>query len=173
MSSPAKATPNRKEHAIMTDLMILRNSLYKNSESVRERLAPFPHAWRDMKLLLYLVNKVQGELLKTMPDMRVDYYYRLAESAHMTVEIPGPLHKGRHILITDTNLASLTESAMRAECSVCLLEGKEATRCPIRQALLEVAPPNELMEKAPMAYTFGCEYQSIASSLMEGKDVKL
>lgn len=164
--------PNRQENALMLDLMLLRNTLVKNGEAVRERLKGAPHGWRDMRLLWYLVNKLQEELLKTMPDRRVAYYNQMAQHGQVIIDIPGPIPRGRHILITDEHLAAITTAAMDGECALCLKEGKEVQRCPIRQALLEVAPPTQV-SSGDRAWWAGCEYQKAASALVQGKEVTI
>lgn len=164
--------PNRQENALMLDLMLVRNTLAKNSEAVRGRLKSVPHGWRDMRLLWHLVNRLQQELLKTMPDRRVAYYDQMARHGQVIIDIPGPIPRGRHILITDEHLAALTEAAMRGECTLCLKEGKEKQRCLIRQALLETAPPSEI-QTGESAWWRPCEYQRAASALMRDEEVTI
>lgn len=175
MSRPdeqGRRMPNRQENALMLDLMLVRNTLARNSEAARERLKASPHGWRDLRLLWYLVNKVQEELLSTVPDKRIAYYNQMARHGQVIIDIPGPIPRGRHILITDDHLAAITEAAMRGECALCLKEGKEAQRCPIRQALMEVAPPAEI-SSGGKAWWAGCEYQKAGSALVRGEKVTL
>lgn len=155
----------------MLDLMMLRNSLAKHSEAVKDRLKVCPHAWRDMRLLWYLVNKLQIQLLNTMPDRRILYYDQMARHGKVIIDIPGPIPKGRHILITEKRLAAITEAAMRGECALCIKDGREAQRCPIRDALLEAAPPAVINEK--IDWFTSCEYQKAAKALERGETIKL
>ena len=101
-----KKTPNREENALMLDLMMLRNSIASHSEAVRERLKAYPHAWRDMRLLWYLVNKLQNQLLNTMPDRRILYYDQMARHGKVIIDIPGPIPKGRNTLRSSPNTSS-------------------------------------------------------------------
>jgi len=173
MSKPQgnKTAPNRQENAMMLYLMALLNTLNKNSDAVKDRLSAFRYGWRDMRLLLRLVNKIQIMLLHTMPDKRLDYYAKIAEFGKITIDIPGPIPRGRHILITDQHLAAITEAAMRAECAFCVKDGKEVQRCPIRAALLEVAPPSAIIEK--FDWFTSCEYQEAAKALERGETIRL
>lgn len=163
--------PNRQENALMLDLMILRNTLAKNSEAVKERLKAHPYAWRDMRLLWHLVNKLQAQLLDTMPDRRVLYYDQMAKHAKVTIDIPGPIPKSSHILIEKKRLAAITEAAMRGECALCIKDGTEAQHCPIRDALLEVAPPGAINNRANNWAS--CEYWNAASALVRGEDTTI
>ena len=166
-----KKTPNREENAIMLDLMMLRNSIASHSEAVRERLKAYPYGWRDMRLLWSLVNKLQNQLLNTMPDRRILYYDQMARHGKVIIDIPGPIPKGRNILITEKRLAAITEAAMRGECALCVKDGTEAQRCPIREALLEVAPPEKVNDG--QHWWAGCEYWNAASALVRGEEVTI
>ena len=173
MSKPQgnKTMPNRQENAMMLYLMALLNTLNRNSEAVKDRLSVFRYGWRDLRLLLRLVDKVQIMLLHTMPDKRLDYYAKIAEHGKVIVDIPGPIPKGRHILITDKNLAAITEAAMRAECVLCMKDGKGVKGCPIRAALLEVAPPAAINEHYD--WYNPCEYHEPARALEHGETIRL
>lgn len=166
-----RTMPNRRENAFMMDLMMVRNSLAKNSEAVRERMARYPHAWRDIRLLWHLVNKLQGQLVDTMPDRRIAYYQQMAAHAKVTIDIPGPVPRGSHMLISEKHLAAITEAAMRRECALCIKDGKEMQRCPIREALLEVAPP-ETVNDGRQWWT-RCEYWNAASALVRGEEISI
>ena len=163
--------PNKHEHALMLDLMMLRNSLAHHGEAARQRLNCYPYAWRDMRLLWHLVNKLQGQLIDTMPDRRVAYYEQMARQGQVIIDIPGPIPRGRHILIGEKHLAAIMEAAIRGECALCIKEGKEVQRCPIREALLEVAPPETVSDCRD--WWTGCEYRSAASALIQGEEISI
>ena len=138
---------------------------------MKDRLSVFRYGWRDMRLLLRLVDKVQIMLLHTMPDKRVDYYAKIAEFGKVIIDLPGPIPKGRHILITESHLAAITEAAMRSECAFCMKEGKDVKQCPIRAALLEVAPPSAILNN--FDWFTPCEYREAGKALEHGKDITL
>lgn len=165
-----RKNPNRKEHTLMLDLMVLRHTLASNMDAVNERLSYWPYGKRDMHLLFRLVDKLQAQLLLTMPPQRNQYYQHVAREAEVIVEIPGPVPRGRYITISEKYLTTIVSAAMAGECMMCLREGKEVTRCPIREALLEVAPPAQLADDRPHA---GCEYWRIASSVVGEEDAEL
>ncbi|MBR4711501.1 MAG: hypothetical protein IKP10_05665 [Clostridia bacterium] len=169
MRAEEKTMPNRRENALMMDLMMVRNTIYKNADAVRERLRPFRNGWRDLRLLMTLVNKTQDRLILTMPDKRVAYYDKLASYAQVIIDIPGPVPRGRHILVTDEHLAAVCEAAMKGECALCARTGREAQRCRIREALLEAAPPETV--SGPRTLRLDCEYQEAANALLRGEEV--
>ena len=162
-----KTKPNKAENFFMMDLMILKNSLAVRMDAVRDRLEKVNrYGWRDLRLLFSLVDRLQSQLVQTMPESRLDYYAALARSGRYHLDIEGPVRQGRMVLISDIHLAQLCEAVMESECLMCLKTGSEVDKCPIRQALLEVAPPTEINE-------YRCEYEGAARSLVRGEEVRI
>lgn len=162
-----KTKPNKAENFFMMDLMILKNSLAVRMDAVKDRLRKVNrYGWRDLRLLFSLVDRIQSQLVQTMPESRLDYYAALARSGRYHLDIEGPVRQGRMVLISDIHLAQLCEAVMESECLMCLKTGSEVDKCPIRQALLEVAPPTDING-------FRCEYEGAARSLVRGEEVRI
>lgn len=165
-----KTKPNKRENEFMLNLMILRNTLRTNAPSCRERARlAGKWVWRDIRLMLTLVNRVQEKMLRTMPASRDEYYSAYAKHGHYELHIDGPVRAARHLLVTDKHLGSICEAAMKSECILCMREGSEINRCELREALLEAAPPTDLQEGLYMK----CEYRDAAGALVQGKDVTI
>lgn len=163
-----KTKPNRRENEFMLNLMVLRNTLKVNAPACRERArAAGKWIWRDIRLLLTLVCRIQEAMLRTMPESRDEYYTAYAMSGHYELHIDGPIRTARHLLITDRHLAAMAEAAMKSECILCMREGSEIGKCPLREALLETAVPTEIQE----GRWEKCEYRDAAGKLVQGKDV--
>ena len=164
---PEKKNPNRKENEFMLNLMILRNALFAHAPAIRERARQAGrYTWRDIRLAARLVEKIQDALIRTMPPGRDQYYAGYAEHGHYELMINGPIRNKRLVLISDIHLAQLCEAVMESECLMCLKTGTEVDKCPIRQALLEVAPPTEING-------YRCEYEGAARSLVRGEEVRI
>ena len=170
-TAKAQTMPNRGEHLFLTDTMILRNSLVRHGEAVRDRLRDYGYrwAWRDIRLLISLVTRLQDQLLATVPPKRQAYYDRLATAGVYRVEMPGPVDH-RYVWADAEDLAALTEAAMLTECAMCVREGKELRECRLRQALLALAPLTQTDESDRFAT---CEYRDTASSLISGRETHL
>lgn len=162
--------PNKKENIFIQDIMILRNDLVRYSESVRARLASFPGAWRDIRLMLYLVRKIQALLLDTLPDNKVVQMQNIAMHGKFFIEMPGPIRKTRFVTLEESELTALMQAAMSNECVMCLREGKEIKRCPLRAALIAAAPPEKIIENPPL---FSCEYRDIGCAIFRGENVEM
>ena len=162
-----RTKPNKHENMFMLDLMVLRNTLATRMGAVRERLEQVnPHAWRDLRLMYSLVRRIQSQMLDTMPDSRLEYYAALARNGRYHLDIEGPVRQGRMVLISDVNLARLCEAVMESECLMCLKDGAEVEKCPIRKILLEVSPPSAVLE-------YRCEYADAARELVRGEEVRI
>lgn len=168
--SDDKKMPNQQENIFLHDIMILRNDLVRYSESVHARLAPSPGAWRDLRLMLHLVRKIQATLLDTVPDSKVAQLYHVSQHGQFFIEMPGPVRKNRFVTVGESDLSVLMQAAMANECVMCLREGKEIKRCPLRAALIQVTPPGKIIENPPL---LGCEYRDIGCAIARGEYVEL
>ena len=166
-AQPERTKPNRKENEFMLNLMVLRNTMFANAPSCRERAKRAGrYVWRDIRLLQTLVNRVQERLIQTMPKSREDIYAAYAQGGHYELHMDGPIRTPRHILVTDKHMGVLCEAAMRSECLMCMREGSEIGQCALREALLEVAAPTELQE----GRWTRCEYRDAASQVIQGEE---
>lgn len=165
-----KTKPNKRENEFFLNLMILRNTLAKNAPACRERARlAGKWVWRDIRLMLTLVSRIQDRMLRTMPASRDEYYSAYARHGHYELHIDGPVRTARHLLVTDKHLAAMAEAAMKSECILCMREGSEIGRCELREALLESAAPSCIDESGSMFRK--CEYREAAGQLIQGKDV--
>ena len=165
-----RTKPDKRENEFMLNLMILRNSLRRNAPACRERARlAGKWVWRDIRLMLTLVNRIQEKLLRTMPESRDEYYSAYARFGHYELKIDGPVRTSRHLLITDKHLATICEAAMTNECVLCMREGAEIGKCALREALLESAAPRAV-ENGDSPFR-RCEYREAAGQLVHGEDV--
>lgn len=165
-----RTKPNRRENEFMMNLMILRNTLRTNAPSCRERARlAGKWIWRDIRLMLTLVDRIQTAMMRTMPEGRDDYYTAYAMHGHYELHMDGPVRTPRQVLISDRNLAAMAEAAMESECILCMREGNEIDRCMLREALLEVAAPTEV--QADDGRIRKCEYRDAAGALVHGTEV--
>ena len=169
-AKPARTKPNRRENEFMLNLMILRNALVAFGPVVRDRARRAGKTtWRDIRLMTRLCCKVQDQMLETMPASKDDYYRAYAEHGHYELQMNGPVRNKRVVLISDKYLGALCETAMENECLTCFLEGNEIGGCLLRQALLEVAPPTEVLD----GRWTKCEYREAARQLIREEEVNV
>lgn len=167
-AKPVRTKPNRRENEFMLNMMILRNALVAFGPVVRERARRAGKTtWRDIRLMTRLCCKVQDQMLATMPASKDDYYRAYAEHGHYELQMNGPVRNRRVVLISDKYLGAVCEAAMENDCCMCMREGNEIGSCLLRQALLEVAPPTEVLD----GRWTRCEYREAAGQLIREEEV--
>ena len=166
----AKTNPNKGENEFMMNLMVTRNGIKKYAPGIRARaVRAGKWVWRDIRLMERLIDKVQQQLMDTMPDRRQDYYIAYSKHGHYELHMDGPVRPERMVLIGDRSLATILEQLMEDECLVCFRDGDEIGKCPLRQVMLEVAVPNELEDGRWRK----CEYREAARQLLKGENVTI
>lgn len=169
-SGPERTPPNKYENHFMIDLMVLRNALKTRGEKSKARLKRVnKHAERDLGLLFSLVDRLQQQMVSTMPENRDEYYSVMARNGRYHLDIDGPIRQGHTVIITDKNLAYLLDAVIEQECLMCLRDGSEIKKCPLRTVLLEVAPAMDI-QADPVAR---CEYREVHHHLINGEDVTI
>lgn len=165
MTDIVRTNPNRYENRYMLNMMVVLHTLKTDREIIVKRLRPwYPEINRDLGLLIHLTTRIQEELMTTFPEKRNEYYLKMAQYGEMQIDIPGPVRHERHLLMGVEDAAALAEAAMRGECVMCMRDGREIRKCPIREAMLGIAPPTETT-------LTGCEYRKPASQLIQGEEV--
>ena len=157
---------NRREHAFYVDLILLRNTMMNNMDAVKDRLKDTPGAWRDLKLMEKIAEKIQNILSLSIPPEKLLRYKKLVEHGRYYLDFQGPVPRKDYRLVDTRELTYLAEEAIKGKCALCMAEGREVKRCALREALLTIAIPSEIKQ-------FGCEYRHAAAQLLEGKEVKL
>lgn len=164
-----RTPPNKHENNFMIDLMVMRNALKVRAEKCVERLKlSTDNPKRDLGLLYYLVDKIQQDLLATMPPSRDAYYATVARNGLYHLDIGGPIQQGHIVLITDKNLGYIVEVAMEQECLMCLRTGNEIDRCPMRTVLLEISPATKIRAEGSGT---SCEYRDCVGKLLNDEMV--
>lgn len=167
---PERTNPNKGENEFMMNLMVTRNGIKKYAPGIRARaVRAGKWVWRDIRLMERLIDKVQQQLMDTMPDRRQDYYIAYSRHGHYELHMDGPVRPERMVLIGDRSLATILEQLMEDECLMCFRDGDEIGKCPLRQVMLEVAVPNELEDGRWRK----CEYREAARQLLKGENVTI
>lgn len=154
----------KAENQFNLAIMILRNELARRSDVMRDRLAATRHGWRDLKLLMYLVDHIQDAITKTLPEKDVRKYLNYAQHGKLTIDFPGAVETTSHVAIEKRDLNELANYAIYGKCTTCMAEGRDIKNCPLRNILMHIAPPNELSDHKGI---MSCEYIKIAQMIMD------
>lgn len=168
MTETDKKMPNRRENDFLVDTMIVNNAYFRSRDAVLERLTSVdPNAGELLDKFHELNDKLQKMFLSTIPERKWLRYEQLARHGKHSVDFPDPVQiRGMVRLVDVRDLTAVIEAAMKGECALCVKEGKEATRCKLRDALLSLVAPEKVSE-------FGCEYRDPAGALVSGRELVL
>lgn len=164
MKPGEKREVTKAENQFNLAIMILRNELQRRSDVMKDRLAATDGGLRNLGLLKWLVDFIQDAITKTLTDKDVQKYITYAEHGRLTIDIPGAVETRTHVAIDKKDLNELANYAVYGQCTTCIREGKEIKRCPLRQILLHVAPPDELADHKGI---MSCEYIKIGQMIMD------
>lgn len=169
---PKVTKVTRGENELLLALMVLRNQLVKYSPDIRQRCRDAGRwTWRDLRLMLAMIDRVQAALWPTLPERRKEYYDAYVRNGRYEMHIDRPVRVAHHVMIRDTLLAALCEGVMETECLLCTKEGRDVERCLIREALMEAAPPSGY--RGESSRWDACEYMEPARQLTRGEEVKV
>lgn len=166
MKPGEKREVTKAENQFNLAIMILRNELQRRSDVMKDRLAATEGGLRNLGLLKWLVDFIQDAITRTLTDKDVQKYVTYAEHGRLTIDIPGAVETRTHVAIDKKDLNELANYAVYGQCTTCIREGKEIKRCPLRQILLHVAPPDELKDHKGI---MSCEYIQIGQMIMQAQ----
>lgn len=169
---PKVTKVTRGENELLLALLVLRNQLMRYSPDIRQRCRDAGRwTWRDLRLMLAMIDRVQAAVRPTLPERRKEYYDAYIRNGRYEMHIERPVRVAHHVLIRDTLLAALCEGVMETECLLCTREGADVERCLIREALMEAAPPSGY--RGESSRWDACEYMEPARQLTRGEDVRV
>lgn len=168
MSKPTKTLPikeasSREIHTIEY-VACLEKQLFEGDKYLKDRLKLIPNGWRDFRLATKTVERLLTELYKTVPNSTRLHMQRVQECGQVIIR-PHPAVKPANdtqIVILD-DLLMLVNTAMAAECAVCLKDAREQKKCKLRKALMNMTPPKKLPESGL------CVYADVAAKNELGK----
>lgn len=116
------------------------NALLQNYKELESRIRTIPNAWRDLKLIMKLQDKLLESLLKTIPTnklkaLRTELQHTICE---LRVEKPlMQLHPDCSYVPTAA-MERVIDHAVAVTCFGCERCGKDAKRCQLYQDLNEL-----------------------------------
>lgn len=156
--------PNGREMSAIEYMAALDSQLLKHQTTLKDRLSSIPNGWRDYRLLISLMGRLLERLYSTLPVKTLLRLEAMCKNGEVVIRLHPPSRTPEYVLVLDTDLQLLINTAMAAECAICLKEGPEIKKCPLRKALDGIAPAYE--EPGTM-----CAYQAVTLESEYGKYV--
>ena len=160
---PSQADPlpimkpmNGRELRVIEWLLVLDARFAEAGDALRARLRHIPGGGRDWRLMETLCRKLLAEIYETLPVKTLTYMDRMRAHGEALVRFSPAARSPEWLLVRDVDLKAVINAAMAAECAVCMKEGKAIDRCPLRRAMIDMAPPHDDSET-------GCGYREAAA----------
>lgn len=153
MQDIEKTIPNAGELHMIEYIGCLDMQIYKGGPILEDRLKKIPNGWRDFRLVSSVLEKLVGKIYETLPDKTMRHILHLTDKGEVVIR-PKPMVKlqEKTQFLTDEDLNMLVNTAISAECAMCVRDGREQKKCKLRRTLENVAPTEAVHEKGLCAY---------------------
>lgn len=152
---------NSKEIRGVEYLAALDAKLADYRPYLEERLKSVPDIYRQYRIAETAMSKVVNNLYDTLEPNVLFRIRKLREGSELVFRPKSPLNKSTDSqLVLEKDLDKLINAAMSATCACCLKTGREAKKCELRKALMNICPPNTLsIDSMGM-----CDYAIVAAT---------
>lgn len=135
-------------------LAALDAQMHKHGDRLKPRLQMVPNGWRQYRLVESALTSLIAGLYDTMPAKQVLRVEHMMQHGEVKIDL-APVAKNTlgYLTVHENDLAVIATAAMQGECAMCIKDGDEIKKCPLRKALWEIATPDELPK-------FGCRYRA-------------
>lgn len=144
-----------REMAVIEYLAAVDSKIVEAGEALRPRLKTVPYGWRQWRLMASTISRLLVALYDTMPMKNLRHMENICAHGEVLIRMRPAVRVPEYLLVNENDLRLLVNKAMGAECAVCIRDGREIDRCPLRKAMLPIAPPMD--EPAT-----GCGYRDVA-----------
>lgn len=158
MSEIRRTDANSREVRAIELIAGLDARLNNDEKYIEERLRSVPGLWRKYRIAKAFTERVIDGLYATLTPRVLLRLQRLCTNGEIVFRPRSPLNASTdtHIVL-ESDLKKLVNTAMCAECAMCLKCGSEIKNCELRKTLVNVAPPSKIAEGSSL-----CEYSSVA-----------
>ncbi len=131
----------------------LHARLKGDEKALEARLKAIPNGWRDYRLVSSRTEHLLDEIYKTLPTKTLIHMQRLCECGQIIIR-PKPLIKmpdDVQIVCSD-DLKTLINHAIENTCTICVKDHKGQKKCPLRKALMNIAPTGDIHKDGHCSY---------------------
>lgn len=146
---------NGREMQVIEYLAVAECELGKGERTLRERLDMIPNGWRQWRLMTVVTQKLLEQVYDTMPVKSLKHMRDICQYGEMLIRMRPAVRPPERMMVDDADMRTIINTAMEAECAICIRDAREIKACKLRRALMGIAPPNELPVN-------GCGYRDVA-----------
>lgn len=161
-STVALRPMNGEEMRVIEYLTAMNSKMIQAGDCMRGRLSSVPNGWRQWRLMAVTLDHLLTALYDSMTPRNLRHLENISDHGEIIIRLRPAVRVPEHTLVNEDDLRTLVNAAMASECSICLRQGREIDRCPLRAALMNICPPYEDPNTS-------CGYQMVAISGDLGK----
>lgn len=155
MSNDIRKALNSNEKRAIMYVASLDARLSLDCKCLEKRLKSVPDLWRQYRIAMTAIDKVVDGLYSTIPKEGLLSISRMCDNSDVVLQPKNELNRSSDIEVAHTDdLRVLINETMKANCAMCLKEGAEIRKCPIRKALTNIAPPTEFKAGVMCNYAY-------------------
>lgn len=152
--------PSGRELKSIEAIAMLDEQLIHAVEDCEDFIRHIPNGWRDLRMVQKVVARLMTAIYDIVPGKTLKHFQDLVNYGEISVRFKPVGSVQEKILMHGDEAEVLVDTCLAEKCSLCMLEGPDVKRCPLRKCLIHVAPPTDFEEERPI----GCEYQGISHS---------
>ena len=144
LSEPEIKEPGPRELHAIEFILGLHAQILINEPVLEARLRLIPNGWRNYRLIRRLIDDIVDGLYATMPVKTVKRIIRLLDCGEIIIR-PKPVIPVPNMQIVEANdIEMIINTVLRTECSLCVKDAKEARKCALRKAMMQITPAESL-----------------------------
>lgn len=151
--------PTSRETRSIEMIAVLDARLGNDRPYLEKRLRSVPDLYRQWRIAETAVCKIVDGIYDTLPEKTLMRIRKIFNNGEVIVRPKGGLTKDNDTaIVLAEDLRLLAETARKSECAICMKSGKDIKRCKLRESLMRVSPPKEVLDENSSL----CEYATIA-----------
>ena len=131
---------NGREMRVIEYLAAMDSKIVESGDAMRDRLRDIPNGWRQWRLMASTLSRLLVQLYDLMPIKNLRHIQNVCAHGEVLIRMQPASRVPEYTLVNEDDLRILVNTSMAAECAICFKEGKEIDRCPLRRAMLSIAP---------------------------------
>lgn len=145
MAEIKRVEANMKEIHSVQFIANLNARLDLDGKHLEKRLRMVPDLYRQFRIAQTSVNKLVDGLYSTIPVDTLIMMRARCDNGEVVLRPRSPLNKNTDCkIVLEKDLHTLINTAMASTCAFCMKDVRESKKCPLRKALINVAPPSSI-----------------------------
>lgn len=144
---------NAQEIHTIEFLAGLDAQLIRGQKHLQDRLKTIPGGWRDFRLAVTTTERVIDAVYDTLPKKTLRHMNRLSDYGEIVIRPKPAIKLPDDVQIVGSgDLKQIINAAIEGHCAICVKEYADQKACPLRKALMHIAPTGAVYRDGHCAY---------------------